>query len=59
MESEERVDNGLLLVDENTAAPPAYLLLLPYVPLALLFSSLGPDTLTPEFMVLMCWPDLQ
>ena len=35
MQSDEREDNGLSRVDKSSAAPPAYLLPLPYVPLGL------------------------
>lgn len=35
MQSEERVDNGLSPFEKSSAAPPAYLLPLPYVPLGL------------------------
>lgn len=35
MQSDERVDNSLPPVNQGSAAPPAYLLPLPYVPLGL------------------------
>ncbi len=35
MQSDEREDNSLSRIDKSSAAPPAYLLPLPYVPLGL------------------------